>query len=65
MVVLCWNISFLLWISACIVFVAMLLWGFGRKLPVSPLKVLTIGTAAAVVRTFNSFPFFPLFLHEL
>ena len=49
MVVLCWNISFLLWISACIVFVAMLLWGFGRKLPVSPLKVLTIGTAAAVV----------------
>lgn len=49
MVVLCWNASVLIWLCSIAVFLVLLLWGVDRKLPISPLKVLIIGTAISVV----------------
>ena len=48
-IISCWSLSALIWLCSIAVFLFMLLFGSGRKLPVSPLKVLIIGTGISVV----------------
>lgn len=56
-IISCWSLSALIWLCSIAVFLFMLLWGSGRKLPVSPLKVLIIGTGISVVLVYWPYHF--------